>query len=62
MPAYCQTASEISTQELVNKLEQFEVRQTVDLGSTLLQIGVHVYDGPMLLVSTMCGRAAMIAL
>jgi len=62
MPAFPESISEISAQELADKLENLKIAQTVDLGTTLLQIGVHVYDGPMLLVSTMCGRAAMIAL
>ncbi len=53
---------EISVQELADTLEHLEVRQVLDLGTTLLHIGVHVYRGPMCLVSTMSGRAARLSL
>lgn len=53
---------EIDIQELSELLERSEVRRTLDLGSTILHVAEHVQHGPILLTSTVCGRAAILPL
>lgn len=54
--------SRISLEELAELLTNFEATQVVDLGSVMLHIGINLREGPMLLVNTVCGQAAMMLL
>lgn len=53
-------ALEIDIAELCHLLTEFVASKTIDLGSTILHVGEHVHMGKLILVSTVCGRAACI--
>lgn len=60
MPSSNIEAAEVPVTKLCQLLEEFIVAKSIDLGSTILHVGQHVHLGPMVLVSTICGRAASI--
>ena len=53
---------EIQLGELCDLLAGFVASKTIDLGSTILHVGTHVHQGKLILVSTVCGRAACISM
>ncbi len=55
-------AKEVPLTELCDLLAGFETSASIDLGTTLLHVGTHVQQGRLILVSTVCGRAARIAI
>lgn len=55
-------ATEVSLEELTTLLSQIQIWQSLDLGSTILHLGVHIHRGPMMLVSTDSGRSAAVFL
>jgi hypothetical protein len=55
-------AKEVPLTELCDLLAGFDTSLTIDLGTTLLHVGTHVQQGRLILVSTICGRAARIAI
>jgi hypothetical protein len=54
--------SRITLDELADLLENFQPTQVVDLGSAMLHVGVNLYSGPVLLINTVCGKAARVKL
>ena len=62
MPEYNKQAVENQATELFQLLESFAISASIDLGSTILHVGEHVHLGKLVLVSTVCGRAARISI
>lgn len=55
-------ASELPLGDAVTLLERFHTWARLDLGSVILNYGEHPNQGPMIILSTMCGRTAAIYL
>lgn len=60
MPKFKKETQEVQVAELCQLLTDFVTSATIDLGSTILHVGEHVHLGKLVLVSTVCGRAACI--
>lgn len=51
---------EIPLGELCALLTEFSSEKIIDLGTTILHVGTCVHQGRVILVNTICGRAACI--
>lgn len=62
MPKQLIKAKEVGVEELCSLMEQSSIEETLDLGSTILHVADHVHHGRLVLISTACGRAAVLSL
>lgn len=62
MPPQHKHTTQLSLTQLCDLMEQSDVEETLDLGSTILHVVQHVHKGKVLLVSTACGLAALVTL
>ena len=53
-------SSEIELGQCCDLLEQSEVKQSIDLGSSVIHDVIHAEHGRVILINTACGRAAAV--